>query len=81
MHTAESQRGRGVGEALLRHLLTIARAHDYERIFLETGTVDAFAPARRLYQRMGFETCEPFGDYTSNPYSTCMIRDLHDLET
>jgi mannose-6-phosphate isomerase-like protein (cupin superfamily) len=34
--------------------------------------MDAFAPARRLYQRMGFEVCEPFASYTANPFSTCM---------
>ena len=39
---------------------------------LETGTVDAFLPARRLYAKVGFKACEPYGEYTVNPHSTCM---------
>jgi putative acetyltransferase len=46
MHTAEAVRGRGVGRALLAHLLGVARAHGYRRVSLETGTTTAFAPAR-----------------------------------
>ena len=34
--------------------------------------MDAFAPARSLYTKVGFVPCEPFGEYTVNPYSTCM---------
>ena len=45
---------------------------------LETGTMDVFAPARGLYTRVGFKPCEPFGEYTPNPYSTCMTIELAD---
>ncbi|MGA2521012.1 MAG: GNAT family N-acetyltransferase [Acidimicrobiales bacterium] len=76
MHTSEAARGRGVGEALVRHLLATAEQEGYRRVSLETGTMDAFAPARRLYERIGFQACEPFGDYTANPHSTCMRIDL-----
>lgn len=76
MHTSEVSRGRGMGGALISHLLGIAQAKGYQRVSLETGTMAAFAPARRLYQRMGFEACEPFGSYTANLYSTCMHIEL-----
>jgi putative acetyltransferase len=72
MHTASAARGRGVGTAMVGHLLDVARGSKMTRISLETGTQDEFAPARTLYRRMGFATCPPFGDYTDNPYSTCM---------
>ncbi len=72
MHTVEAARGRGVGEAIVRHLLEDAALQGYERLYLETGTMEAFAPARRLYERIGFRACAPFGDYTVNPHSTCM---------
>lgn len=72
MHTSETARGRGIGEAMVRHILAVASGRGYERVSLETGTADVFAPARRLYERVGFRRCEPFGDYTANPYSTCM---------
>jgi putative acetyltransferase len=76
MHTREAVRGEGVGRAMLMHLLSVAAARGYQKVSLETGTMDAFAPARSLYTKVGFRPCEPFGEYTSNPYSTCMTIDL-----
>lgn len=72
MHTAQSTRGRGLGRAMLEHLVAVARTRGCERVSLETGTMDAFAAARRLYESAGFERCEPFADYPSVPNSVCM---------
>jgi putative acetyltransferase len=76
MHTIEAARGQGVGGAMVEHLLAVAIERNYRRVSLETGTMYAFAPARSLYTKVGFTPCEPFGDYTSNPNSTCMTIDL-----
>ena len=76
MHVAEVARGRGIARALLDELVDLARRRGYDAVSLETGTMDAFAPARALYERNGFRTCPPFGDYTTNPYSTCMRLEL-----
>lgn len=70
MHTAIEARGAGVGRALLDHLLGLARARGYRRVSLETGTAEAFLPARSLYVSAGFEPCEPFNGYSPSPYST-----------
>jgi putative acetyltransferase len=72
MHTQRSARGEGVGRAMVQHLLSVATDRHYTWLGLETGTMDAFAPARSLYLSAGFIVCEPFGDYTDNPHSTCM---------
>jgi putative acetyltransferase len=72
MHTAETARGRGVGTAMVEHLLGVARAHGARRVSIETGTMAAFAPARALYTRAGFEPCPPFADYFESPNSICM---------
>ena len=61
MHTVEEARGRGVGRALVDHLIGVARERGYRRVSLETGRRPAFAPARRLYASAGFEPCEAFG--------------------
>lgn len=76
MHTAEKERGQGVGQAMVEHLLRVASASGYRRVSLETGSNQAFAPARLLYQKIGFRPCEPFGQYTVNPYSVCMTLSL-----
>ncbi len=62
MHTAEPARGRGVGRAMVEHLVGVARARGCRRVSLETGSTAAFAPARALYASAGFETCEPFAE-------------------
>lgn len=77
MHTAAAARGRGIGRAMVEHLLGVARDLDMAWVGLETGTYPAFEAARTLYTSMGFTECPPFADYTDNPYSVCMELDLN----
>jgi putative acetyltransferase len=72
MHTREVLRGRGLGRRMLEHILAEARRREYTALFLETGSMDAFLPARRLYERYGFTYCGPFGDYAEDPHSVFM---------
>lgn len=72
MHTLEAARGRGIGRAMLDHLLAEARRRGYRRVSLETGSMDAFAPARSLYLGAGFSLCKPFGEYKPSPNSVYM---------
>jgi len=78
MHTDERRRRRGVGGALLRHVVAAARARGMTRLSLETGSAPYFAPARALYARHGFVACPPFGDYAPDPHSVFMTRALDD---
>ena len=72
MRTASNARGRGVATQMLEHIVAEAARMGYERVSLETGTQDYFAPARRLYARHGFRECPPFGEYTLDPNSVFM---------
>jgi putative acetyltransferase len=76
MRTARDARSRGVGAAVLQHLLAEARRRGYARVSLETGSQDFFAPARRLYARHGFDECPPFADYVLDPNSVFMTLEL-----
>ena len=76
MHTSQAERGRGVGRALVEHIVSFARGEGYRRISLETGTTDDFLAARRLYARLGFVPCEVFGSYQPSPYNTFMTMRL-----
>jgi putative acetyltransferase len=69
MRTTAAARGRGVAAAILGYLLDVARDRGLERVSLETGSEDYFAPARRLYARHGFVPCGPFAGYTDDPNS------------
>lgn len=77
MRTTAAARGTGVGRALLDHLVGAARARGYRRLSLETGSQDAFEPARRLYARAGFEPCPPFAGYSDDPNSAYFTLELH----
>lgn len=63
MHTAIAYRGRGVGSAMVKHIVSVAREMGICRLSLETGSWDYFKPAHALYRRHGFVECGPFGDY------------------
>ena len=76
MHVVASERGQGIGRALLEHLIAVAVVRGFRRLSLETGNMDAFAPARLLYAAAGFQVCEPFGPYLGSPTSTCMTLEL-----
>lgn len=72
MHTVQTARRRGVGGALVEHLLSAATDRNYRRVSLETGAMDAFAPARSHYAKLGVKPCPPFGQYVGSPTSACM---------
>jgi putative acetyltransferase len=76
MHTAITARRRGVGRALLDHLLAVAAARGTRRVSLETGAGEAFEPVRALYASAGFVPCGPFGDYVETPSNAFMTRSL-----
>ena len=76
MHTAIAARGRGVGRALVDHLVAVAAARGVRRVSLECGAGEAFVPARSLYAAAGFVPCGPFGEYTATPDNVFMTRIL-----
>lgn len=76
MRTASSHRRKGVARQMLAHLLEEAGRRGYRRVSLETGSMEAFAPARRLYESFGFGYCDPFADYEEDPNSVFMTKEL-----
>jgi len=76
MRTSSSHLRKGVAKNLLSHILDEAQRRGYNRLSLETGSMEAFQPARQLYVNFGFTYCEPFADYVEDPYSVFMTRAL-----
>jgi len=76
MRTASSYLGKGVASHLLDYILTEARRRKYRRVSLETGSFDAFKPARNLYTKFGFTYCEPFAGYSKDPNTVFMTIEL-----
>ena len=76
MRTSAQYRKQGVARFLLDHIIDEARQRGYQRLSLETGSHEAFTPARNLYAAFGFTYCEPFADYRPDPFSVFMTREL-----
>ncbi|MCJ2376708.1 GNAT family N-acetyltransferase [Vibrio sp. ZSDZ34] len=72
MRTATTERNQGVASRLLSHVLQVAKDRQYDRVSLETGSMEFFAPARTLYKKYGFQYCEPFGAYQADDNSRFM---------
>jgi putative acetyltransferase len=74
MRTAPARQRGGIASRLLEHIIAEAGLMGFTRLSLETGAGEAFQPARKLYEKFGFDYCEPFGDYRPDPHSAFMTR-------
>ena len=76
MKTSPSYLRRGVASRMLEHIINVAKERNYKKLSLETGSMDAFKPAQKLYKGFGFSYCKPFGDYKEDPNSVFMTKEL-----
>lgn len=77
MRTVAAHVRKGVGRAIVEHLVAVARdQRGYTRLSLETGDDEAFASARRFYGNLGFEVCEPYVAGPPCPQSVFMSRNI-----
>ena len=76
MRTVEKHLKKGVARAILLHIINEAKMRGYTKLSLETGSMEAFQPACRLYESFRFTYCEPFDKYTADPNSLFMTLDL-----
>ena len=74
MRVADQFLGRGIGRAILEHLIAQARERRMKSLWLETGSSEAFIPALHLYESAGFTRCGPFDGYADDPFSVFMTR-------
>lgn len=76
MRTVEAHMRKGVGKAILQHLISVAKRRGYSSLSLETGKDPPFQSARDFYSTMGFRYCEPYGNLPPCPQSSFMTMDL-----
>ncbi|MBV7504529.1 GNAT family N-acetyltransferase [Bacillus sp. sid0103] len=76
MRTSAFHLRKGVASQILQHIIDVAKQRGYHRLSLETGSMDAFEPARRLYISFGFDYCQPFSDYIEDSNSVFMTMEL-----
>ena len=56
-------RNKGNGISVINHLINEAKKLNIKKLSIETGAGEFFKPARKLFIRSGFKTCEPFAHY------------------
>ncbi|MFF3023152.1 GNAT family N-acetyltransferase [Gottfriedia sp. NPDC057948] len=76
MRTSSAHLRKGVARRMLKHIIEEAKSRGYKRISLETGSMEAFDPAKKLYERFGFKYCKPFADYKDDTNSVFMTLEL-----
>jgi putative acetyltransferase len=76
MRTHPDHARRGVGRAILEHIIGVARSRGTRRLLLETGSGAAFEPALALYRRRGFVETGPFADYEKSAFNQFLALDL-----
>ena len=67
MYVRPQFRGLGLAKLMLNHLAAYAREHGVNILRLETGLHQRAAIG--LYERMGFRSIPPFGEYKADPLS------------
>ena len=70
MYTVPECRGKGIAKAILSELETWAKEENYTTSILETGFLQLDAIG--LYQKLGYEITENFGQYSGVANSVCM---------
>ena len=63
MFTTPGARGDGLAGRIVAEIENLARQESLQRLALETGAVDSFGSAWRVYERAGFTRCGSFLDY------------------
>ncbi|WP_108672098.1 GNAT family N-acetyltransferase [Peribacillus acanthi] len=76
MRTSSSHQRKGVARKMLQHIIKESKRRGYTSLSLETGSMEAFEPARKLYESFGFHYCPPFSDYKEDLNSVFMTLDL-----
>ena len=76
IRVSDKFRNQGNGIKVINHLINEAKKLNIKRLSLETGAGNFFITARKLFNKSGFETCEPFSHYKvdiNSVYMTMLI--------
>lgn len=74
LYVRPSQRGRGISRVLMAALEEAALRAGAVRIVLETGVEQP--EALSLYESLGYDRIEPYGEYMDDPRSVCFGKEL-----
>ena len=67
-------RNKGNGIKVINHLIIEAKKLNINRISIETGAGKFFEPARKLFKKCNFKSCEPFAHYKEDVNSLYLTK-------
>ena len=73
----ENFKGKGNGIKIMTHLINEAKRLNISRISIETGAGKFFEPARKLFDKCGFQACPPFAHYKEDINSLYLTKLLN----
>ena len=73
IRVSDNFRSKGNGIKVINHLINEAKKLNIKKLSLETGAGDFFIAARKLFNKCGFEPCDPFSPYKKDVNSIYMI--------
>tara|TARA_E500000178_G_C16775181_1_gene641025 strand:+ start:283 stop:750 length:468 start_codon:yes stop_codon:yes gene_type:complete len=73
----DSFRNRGNGIKVINHLIYEAKKLNIKKISIETGAGNFFIPARKLFKRCNFKSCEPFAHYKKDDNSIYLTKQIN----
>ena len=65
-------RNKGNGPRVIGHLINESKKLNIVKLSIETGAGKFFTPARKLFIKCGFKTCDPFSEYKIDANSVYM---------
>ena len=72
IRVSDEFKGKGNGLKVINHLINEAKKLGIKRLSLETGSGKFFLAARKLFNKSGFRTCDPFSHYKEDINSVYM---------
>ena len=72
IRVSDEFKGKGNGLKVINHLINEAKKLGIKRLSLETGSGKFFLAARKLFNKCGFRTCDPFSHYKEDINSVYM---------
>ena len=76
IRVSDKFRKKGNGEKIFYHLIVESKILKIKKISIETGTGLFFKPARKLFIKIGFVSCEPFAHYKNDPNSCFYTKNI-----
>ena len=70
----DDYRNKGNGIKVIKHLIEEAKKLNIKQISIETGAGKFFEPARKLFKKCNFKSCEPFAHYKEDVNSLYLTK-------